>query len=88
MTEKGPRKKEFHVAGIIFTGGLLPHKEVIRIIKKATIPVLLSQEDTYTVATRVHDRIIKIRPEDTEKIEMVTGMLGEHVDIPAILKAL
>lgn len=81
-------KKDFDIVGIILSGGIVPHKEVMRIMKKTNIPVLFSKEDTYRVAARVHDRIIKIRPEDEEKIKMVVEMTKEYIDLVAIKKAL
>lgn len=81
-------KKDFNIVGIILTGGIIPHKEVMRIIEKTNIPVLFSKEDTYRVAARVHDRIIKIRPEDTEKIEAAVDLIKQYVDLDAIIKEL
>jgi len=81
-------KKDFDIIGIILTGGIIPHKEVMRIIQKTDIPVLYSKEDTYRVAARVHDRTIKIRPEDKEKIKMAVELTEKYVDLDAIIKAL
>ncbi|MBI4335462.1 MAG: AAA family ATPase [Candidatus Omnitrophica bacterium] len=81
-------KKDFEIVGIILTGGIIPHKQVMNIIERTDIPVLFSKEDTYRVSARVHDRIIKIRPEDKEKIEWAVKLTKDHVDLGAILKAL
>lgn len=81
-------KKDYTIVGIILTGGIVPHKEIVRLIKKTDIPVLLSKEDTYRVAARVHDRTIKIRPEDKEKIEKAVSLVEYYVDIERIVKLL
>lgn len=81
-------KKNFDIVGIILTGGIVPHKEVMKIIKKTDIPVLFSKEDTYRVAARVHDRTIKIRPEDKEKLNAAVELIEEYVDIDHIIKTL
>lgn len=81
-------EKEFDVVGMILTGGIMPHQEVMKIIKRTEIPILFSKEDTYRVAARVHDRTVKIRPEDKEKIDLVVNLTEDYVDINYIAKAL
>src|SRR3984885_14103235 len=56
------------LAGIVLTENLRPDPAVLRIIEKAPFPVLLAAEDSYEVASRVHNLIVKTRPGDTEKI--------------------
>jgi len=81
-------KKDFEIVGIILSGGIMPHKEVMRIIKKTKIPILSSPEDTYRVAARVHDRTIKIRPEDKEKLNAAIKLTEDYIDLSAIVKSL
>lgn len=81
-------KKDFDIVGIILTGGIPPHKEVMRVITRTNIPVLFSKEDTYRVAARVHDRIIKIRPEDQAKVDLAIALTKEYIDLDSIIKAL
>ena len=51
-------------------------------------PVLLASEDSYVVASAVHDLIVKTRPNDLEKISLIRDMIATHIDIPKILNAL
>lgn len=74
------------IAGMILTGGFLPHKEVIEVIKNTNIPVLTTERDTYTAASQIHDLTVKIRPQDDKKIEAVKNMVKEYVDIESMLK--
>jgi BioD-like phosphotransacetylase family protein len=48
----------------------------------------VSALDSYTVASRVHDLIVKIRPDDTQKIKLVQELIAEHVKLDKILEAL
>lgn len=73
------------VAGMILTGGTPPQKNVLELIVKADIPAILVKDDTYTVASRISKLIIKIRPEDTEKILAAEEMVEQYVDIDRIL---
>jgi BioD-like phosphotransacetylase family protein len=51
-------------------------------------PVLLSERDSYEVASEVHDLTVKLKPGDTEKIRLVQELIAEHVKLDKILDAL
>ena len=48
----------------------------------------LAKEDSYEVASKVHDLIVKTRPDDAEKITLIRDLIARHVDVNKILKAL
>jgi BioD-like phosphotransacetylase family protein len=50
--------------------------------------VLLAAEDSYEVASRVHNLNVKTRPGDTEKISVIRDIIATHVDVNKILCAL
>jgi BioD-like phosphotransacetylase family protein len=77
-----------HLSGIVLTENLRPNPAVMRIIEKASFPVLLAAEDSYEVASRVHNLIIKTRPGDTEKISIIRDIIAENVDVDKILRAI
>lgn len=74
------------ISGIILTGGIMPHAKILDVVKKANVPLLLSKDDTYKVASVVHDLTVKIRPQDTEKIEFAKKMIKDNVDIKRLIK--
>ena len=76
------------LAGVVLTGDLRPSERVLGIIRKLPFPVLLAGEDSYQVASKVHDLIVKTHPDDTEKIALIRDLIGEHVEVGRILKAL
>jgi BioD-like phosphotransacetylase family protein len=76
------------LAGIVLTGNLRPSKSVLKIIQAMPFPVLLAKEDSYQVASKVHDLTVKTRPDDTEKISLIRNLIAEHVDVEKILEAL
>ena len=73
------------ISGLVLTGGIKPHRSVLELVKNTNIPVMFVKDDTYTTAKKIHDRTIKIQPEDKEKIATVTNMLEKYVDIDRIL---
>ena len=51
-------------------------------------PVLLAKEDSYNVASAVHDLTVKTRPDDIGKIRVIRDLIAKHVDIDALHKAI
>jgi BioD-like phosphotransacetylase family protein len=43
------------------------------------------QSDTYTVASSVHDLLVKTHPADREKIELIKELVAAHLDVDRIL---
>jgi len=76
------------LAGIVFTGGLRPPDDVLKVIRSLPIPVLLAQEDSYQVASAVHDLTVKTRPDDLEKISLIRDIVAQHVNVKRIVEAL
>jgi BioD-like phosphotransacetylase family protein len=51
-------------------------------------PVLAAADDSYDVASKVHDLTVKIGPEDTQKISLIRDLIAQHVDTRKILESL
>ncbi|MFA5144404.1 MAG: AAA family ATPase [Candidatus Omnitrophota bacterium] len=81
-------EKKLKVAGIILSGGITPDKPIMDLLGKAQIPVLLAKADTYGVATRVYDLTVKIRPQDTDKINAVIKLIKDNVDLDKISRGM
>ena len=77
-------KKGISISCIILTCGIMPSQKIMTLIEKARIPVFLSKRHTYATAARIHDLVIKIRPEDKEKTKMATSLVEQYVDIKKI----
>lgn len=76
------------LAGIVLTGGLRPGDNVMKVIRGSGFPILLADQDSYEVASRVHDLTVKTGPGDTEKISVIRDLIAQYVDVGKILKAL
>jgi dethiobiotin synthase len=76
------------IAGMILTGKILPHKSILNLIHLSKIPVLLDSQDTYSVASRVHDLTVKIRYDDKDKIREVVNLVKKHIDITGVTEYL
>jgi BioD-like phosphotransacetylase family protein len=76
------------MAGIVLTGGLRPSDSVLKALQTLPIPVLLAQADSYQVASKVHDIIVKTRPADAEKISLIRDIVAKHVNVKKIIDSL
>jgi len=76
------------MAGIVLTGNLRPSSNVFNVIRAMPIPVLLATQDSYEVASIVHDLTVKTRPSDAEKISLIRDLVAKNVNVPKILESL
>jgi BioD-like phosphotransacetylase family protein len=74
--------------GLILTGGLKPDSTILSLLLKSTIPVLLTDEDTFTVTAKMKDLHFKIRADDHDKIARTYELLHDNVNVDAILAGL
>ena len=82
--DAGPEAKAL---GILLTGGYEPRPEVLDAVQQAGMFVASVADDTYTVASAVHDLLVKTHPADAGKIEMIKALVWEHLHIDRFLDA-
>lgn len=76
------------MAGIVLTGGLKPDNGLLRALRNMKIPVLLAEDDSYVVASKVHDLTVKTRPSDVEKISLIRDIIAKNVNVKKIIESL
>ena len=76
---------QFSIAGLVLTGGLVPHFTVVDLVRRSGLPVLMCEEDTYTTSARIKEMVFKIRAEDSDKIATAQELVAKHVDLDALL---
>jgi len=80
--------KTHQVSGILLTGGLVPNVKIIELLRKSRIPVLMTEDDTYTVAGKTENLICKIQKTDKDKILEAKELVKKYVDVDQILARL
>jgi phosphate acetyltransferase len=85
--QSGPGKANC-VSGMVLTGGITPHENILNLIRCTDVPVIVVQNDSYRTASRIHDMTAKILPRDKEKIAMVRTLVRNSVDAFDILNSL
>ena len=76
------------VAGLVLTGGIRPRRNILQVIQRTNIPVLLSPDDTYRVASQLHDMMVKIKPEEENKIHLIQHMFEKYFDVNKFMEQL
>lgn len=71
--------------GLVLTGGYRPRPAVIAAIRRADLFATLVPHDTYTVASEVHDLLVKTHAADREKIALIKDLVATNLDIDRIL---
>jgi BioD-like phosphotransacetylase family protein len=71
--------------GLVLTGGYRPRPGVVDAIRAAGLFATLVPEDTYVVASEVHDLLVKTHSSDREKIDLIKALVAEHLDVDRIL---
>ena len=81
--DAGPEGKAL---GIVLTGGYEPTPEVLAAVRHAGMFAAIVDEDTYTVASEVHDLLVKTHAADTGKIALIKELVWEHLFIDRFLE--
>ena len=81
--DAGPEGKAL---GIVLTGGYEPRLEVLEAVRHSGMFAASVREDTYTVASEVHDLLVKTHAGDAGKIEMIKALVWEHLFIDRFLE--
>ena len=71
--------------GLVLTGGYRPDRAVVDAIRAANLFASIVPEDTYLVASEVHDLLVKTHPADLGKIAEIKALVWEHLFIDRIL---
>ncbi len=75
---------ESDTSGIILTNNILPPANIISRAEEAGIPLLLAREDTFKVTKAVDDMETLFTSDETGKVNLLTDMIREHVDLDTL----
>jgi hypothetical protein len=60
----------------------------MKIVRFIQAPFMLVREDSYQVASKVNNLIVKTRPSDAEKISLIRDIVAKNVNVKRIVEAL
>ncbi|HEX6867808.1 MAG TPA: AAA family ATPase [Candidatus Limnocylindrales bacterium] len=72
--------------GIVLSGGYRPGERTLEAIRVADLFAMIVPEDTYQVASELHDLLVKTHPADAGKIAEIKALLWEYLFIDRVLE--
>jgi BioD-like phosphotransacetylase family protein len=72
--------------GLVLTGGYRPRPAVLAAIRAADLFTTIVPEDTYKVASEIHDLLVKTHASDRGKIEEIKALVWEYLFIDRVLE--
>ncbi|MEM9160395.1 MAG: AAA family ATPase [Verrucomicrobiota bacterium] len=79
--------EEGFITGIVLTRGIVPSSKTLELIKSSNIPFILAENDSYSVASRIHSMTVKTQPQDQDKIPVIKNMIQKNLDLEQIAEA-
>jgi len=76
---------ESDTSGLVLTNNISPPSTIISKAAQMGIPMLLVPDDTYRVAKQIDDAQYLLKRDETEKIELLSKLVRENLDLKAIL---
>lgn len=85
--EHARRDSQETVSGIILTRNITPSPDLVALLKKTRIPVVISNEESFSVASKINRMTIKTQPTDTDKIPVIKELIARNIDLDKIMAA-
>lgn len=76
------------VSGIILTRNIPPHPKLMEMLAQTNIPVVITSDESYAVASKINSMTIKTQPQDVDKFPIINRLIQENVDLDKIKAAL
>lgn len=76
------------LTGIVLSGDLFPHQNVLDLIKASDLPAITTPLDSYAAANSIYSMTVKTLPEDAEKIDKIQALIEGHVEVDRLLEKL
>ena len=84
----GPSATSPVVAGILLTGNREPGRRVLEAAGRSGIPLILVQDDAFSVKERLEQYPPTLTPEDEDKINYFTALMDRHNLLNGIIRSL
>jgi uncharacterized protein len=81
-----PSNEGLGAIGLVLSGGYRPEDEMLAAIRRADLFATLVPEDTYQVASEIHDLLVKTHPADAGKIAEIKALLWQYLFIDRVLE--
>ena len=76
---------ETEASGIILTNNIIPPNNIIAHANEKNIPLLLTRDDTFTVAKKIDKMEALLFKNDDEKFQVLSNLVRQHVDVRGLI---
>ncbi|MFH0732704.1 MAG: AAA family ATPase [Candidatus Omnitrophota bacterium] len=73
------------LCGFVFTCGISPGYSLRKALERNQIPAIVVEQSTYEAVKRIDSMIVKIRPQDKDKIDIILRLARKHIEIDKLL---
>lgn len=73
--------------GLVLTGGYEPREAVLAGVRRSGLFATIVEDDTYTVASAIHDLLVKTHAGDAGKIALIKELVWDYLEIDRVLRA-
>ena len=74
-------KTNFSVSGIVFTAGIRPNQKILDLIRQTDIPLMIVNDDSFMVTTKINNMLVKLRSEEQDKIKTIHHLVEQYIDV-------
>jgi len=82
----GEETKKF--AGLLLTCGVEPPDEILELLHRAEVPVVIAEQDSYSVVSSISQMRVRISPADKQRISLVYDVVRRYVDVDTLFDLL
>ena len=76
------------ITGIILTNGQTPPPRILSMLSQIGVPVVATERECFETTRRINRMIVKIQPEDADKVSVIESLIRKNVDLDRILASI
>lgn len=76
------------ISGIILSNGLMPSERILSMLRQIGVPAVATERECFETTRRISRMIVKIQPEDSDKVSTIESLIRKNVDLDRILAAI
>lgn len=76
------------ITGIILTNGQTPPPRILSMLSQIGVPVVATERECFETTRRINRMIVKIQPEDADKVSTIESLIRKNVDLDRLLASI
>lgn len=75
------------VSGLILTRNVLPTPKMMEFLRQTDLPVIICEDESYSIASKINGMTVKTQPEDSDKIPLIQRTIMDSINVDKIFGA-